>query len=165
MSINVTSQYVDSKSSFPFLMLNIKKYTFFKAIVAIVFVSSVIFFADGILTLFNWSNKWWRPDSTLKTLYFLYHLLIFTLVYCFSWVVFDRKGAEGFALALFTTVLGIIYIFSPIDFVPDPIPIIGSFDDWLLGGLLLAMGFFSWKRAKKRRENRNHSPERKPAKQ
>jgi hypothetical protein len=89
-------------------------------------------------------------------LYFLYHLLVFTVVYCFTWIIFDRAGADGFVLALFTTVLGIIYIFSPIDFVPDPIPVIGTFDDWVLGGMLILMGYFSWKKASKRRLKQNH---------
>ena len=142
----------ENQNFFPFLLFDLKKYNFARTIASIVFVASIILFANALLTLLNWSNTWWRPDSTLKILYFLYHLLIFTLVYCFTWIVFDRSGAEGFALALFTTILGIIYIFSPIDFVPDPIPIIGSFDDWLLGGLFITIGFFSWKKAKKRRE-------------
>ena len=156
MVINEKYRHFENKNFFPLLILDIKKYNFVKAIALIVFVASVIFFADCLLTLFHWSNTWWRPDSTLKTLYFLYHLLIFTVVYCFTWIVFDRTGAEGFALAIFTTVLGIIYIFSPIDFVPDPIPIIGTFDDWLLGGLFIAMGIFSWKKATKKHLKQNY---------
>jgi hypothetical protein len=156
MAINEKIQNFENKVHFPFLMLDIKKYNFVKAIASVIFVAAIIFFIDGLLSLLNWSNTWWRPDSTVKILYFLYHLLVFTAVYCFTWIVFDRSGAEGFALALFTTVLGIIYIFSPIDFVPDPIPIIGSFDDLLLGGLLIFMGIFSWKKAMKKHEKQNH---------
>jgi uncharacterized membrane protein YkvA (DUF1232 family) len=41
-------------------------------------------------------------------------------------LVFDKKGIEGYTLAMFNTVLGIIYVLSPVDFVPEVIPLAGS---------------------------------------
>ena len=39
------------------------------------------------------------------------------------------------------TVLAALYIVSPIDFVPDTIPILGWLDDGLIGFLLLQLAF------------------------
>ena len=43
--------------------------------------------------------------------------------------------------AKLVTVLAALYIVSPIDFVPDSIPILGWLDDGLIGYFLLQMAF------------------------
>jgi uncharacterized membrane protein YkvA (DUF1232 family) len=43
--------------------------------------------------------------------------------------------------AKLVTVLAALYIVSPIDFVPDTIPILGWLDDGLIGFLLLQLAF------------------------
>ena len=43
--------------------------------------------------------------------------------------------------AKLVTVLAALYIVSPIDFVPDTIPILGWLDDGLIGFLLLRLAF------------------------
>lgn len=37
------------------------------------------------------------------------------------------------------TVLGVLYLASPIDLIPDFIPVIGQMDDILIAGLLIKM--------------------------
>ena len=49
---------------------------------------------------------------------------IFALVYCLTWLIFDRRGIEGYALAIFSIFIGVVYFLSPLDFIPDVIPTI-----------------------------------------
>jgi len=137
---------------FPQTLFKFRDYDGAKFLVAVVFILSCVYFGNGILTLFNWTNRWWKPDSFLKVSYFLYHMLVFTIVYCFTWLVFDKRGIEGYALSVFSTILGIIYIFSPIDFIPDIIPIVGSMDDVVVGSGSIILGVSSWFKNKRRRE-------------
>ncbi|QXZ10828.1 DUF1232 domain-containing protein [Comamonas sp. Y33R10-2] len=44
-------------------------------------------------------------------------------------------------LAKLVTVLAALYVISPIDFIPDTIPILGWLDDGLIGYLLLQLAF------------------------
>ena len=137
---------------FPQALFKFRDYDGAKFLVAVVFILSCVYFGNGILTLFNWTNRWWKPDSIIKVSYFLYHMLVFTIVYCFTWLVFDKRGIEGYALSVFSTILGIIYIFSPIDFIPDIIPIVGSMDDAVVGSGSIILGVSSWFKNKRRRE-------------
>lgn len=43
--------------------------------------------------------------------------------------------------AKLVTVLAALYVLSPIDFVPDAIPILGWLDDGMIGFLLLQLAF------------------------
>ena len=56
-----------------------------------------------------------------------------------AWVVLrDPRSPKA---AKLVTVLAALYIVSPIDFVPDSIPILGWLDDGLIGFLLLQLAF------------------------
>lgn len=44
-------------------------------------------------------------------------------------------------MAKLATVLAALYVISPIDFVPDAIPVLGWLDDGLIGYLLLQLAF------------------------
>lgn len=56
-----------------------------------------------------------------------------------AWAVLrDPRSPKAAKLA---TVLAALYIVSPIDFVPDSIPILGWLDDGLIGFLLLQLAF------------------------
>lgn len=44
-------------------------------------------------------------------------------------------------VAKLVTVLAALYVISPIDFVPDTIPILGWLDDGMIGFLLLQLAF------------------------
>lgn len=66
------------------------------------------------------------------------------MVYCLVWLVFDKRGIEGYALAAFSTILGVIYVLSPIDFVPEAVPLAGSLDDVIIGVGSVALGMKSF---------------------
>ena len=140
---------------FPQALFKFRDYDGAKFLVAIIFVLSCVYFGDGILTLFNWTNKWWRPDLILRVSYFCYHMFLFTIVYCFTWLVFDKRAIQGYALTVFSTILGIIYIFSPIDVIPEIIPVVGSMDDAIVGSGSIILGVGSWFKNKRRRELSN----------
>ena len=137
---------------FPQALFKFSDYDGAKAILAFIFVLSCVYFGNGLLTLFNWTNKWWKPDFIMQIGYFSYHMLVFTIVYCLTWLFFDKRGIEGYALSAFSTILGIIYIFSPIDFVPEVLPVVGSMDDAVIGGGSIILGISSWHKNKRRRE-------------
>ena len=143
---------VSKPTPFPQALFKFADYDGAKVLVAVIFVLSCVYFGNGLFTLFNWTNKWWKPDFILKVLYFFYHILVFTIVYCFAWLVFDKRSIEGYALSAFSTILGIIYIFTPIDFIPDIVPVVGSMDDAVVGGGSIILGLCSWFKNRKRRE-------------
>ena len=69
--------------------------------------------------------------------------MVYFLVYCMTWIAFDLKNVIGYASGLLSMIVGIIYILSPVDFFPDLIPILGTIDDALVGGGLIAFSLQS----------------------
>ena len=56
-----------------------------------------------------------------------------------AWAVLrDPRAPKS---AKLVTVLAALYVISPIDFVPDTIPILGWLDDGMIGFLLLQLAF------------------------
>ena len=56
-----------------------------------------------------------------------------------AWVVLrDPRSPKAAKIA---TLLAALYVISPIDFIPDAIPILGWLDDGLIGYFLLQMAF------------------------
>lgn len=56
-----------------------------------------------------------------------------------AWAVLrDPRAPRAAKLA---TVLAALYLISPLDFVPDTIPVLGWLDDGLIGFLLLQLAF------------------------
>lgn len=56
-----------------------------------------------------------------------------------AWAVLrDPRAPRAAKLA---TVLAALYVVSPIDFIPDAIPVLGWLDDGLIGYLLLQLAF------------------------
>ena len=56
-----------------------------------------------------------------------------------AWAVLrDPRSPKAAKIA---TVLAALYVVSPIDFIPDAIPILGWLDDGLIGFLLLQLAF------------------------
>lgn len=136
---------------FPQALFKIREYDGAKVFIAIIFILSCIYFITGLLTFFNWTNAWWRPDFAVKLMYLGYHLSVFTIVFCLAWLVFDRRGIEGYLLSIFSFVIGLVYIVSPIDFVPEVLPIVGSMDDAVVGSGSMILGVTSWVKNKQKR--------------
>jgi uncharacterized membrane protein YkvA (DUF1232 family) len=76
--------------------------------------------------------------------------LIFICAYCLAWATFDPQNIEGYVMGLFNAVLGIVYVFSPIDIVPDVLPVVGTWDDSVFGLGMVSLGVSAWYRNKMR---------------
>jgi uncharacterized membrane protein YkvA (DUF1232 family) len=145
----------EAPKPFPMAMLDLRNFDGAKVFALIIFLLSVFYFVSGLKTLFLWEDSWWTPDVAMKIVYFCYYLLVFTLVYCFTWLVFDKKGIEGYTLAMFNTVLGIIYVLSPVDFVPEVIPLAGSLDDVIIGIGSVIVGMKGYQNNRQKSDNHN----------
>lgn len=66
-------------------------------------------------------------------------LTVFRKELMLAWAVL-RDPRSPKAAKLFT-VLAALYVVSPIDFVPDTIPVLGWLDDGMIGFLLLQLAF------------------------
>ena len=66
-------------------------------------------------------------------------LTIFRKELRLAWAVLrDPRSPKAAKIA---TVLAALYVISPIDFIPDTIPILGWLDDGMIGYLLLQLAF------------------------
>jgi hypothetical protein len=71
--------------------------------------------------------------STMSYVDLGFRLFIFICAYCLTWVTFDPRNIEGYVMGLFNACLGAAYILSPIDIVPDMMPVVGTVDDTVFG--------------------------------
>ena len=66
-------------------------------------------------------------------------LTIFRKELRLAWAVL--RDARSPKAAKLVTVLAALYVISPVDFIPDTIPILGWLDDGMIGFLLLQLAF------------------------
>ena len=64
------------------------------------------------------------------------------LSYFLAWTIFELINVAMYILSLTNLILVFLEILSPVDFVPDFIPVAGSLDDTVLGGGLISYGCF-----------------------
>ena len=128
---------------FPINLFNFRDYNGLKSLMALMFLLSNVYFVIGMYGLLMWQDSWYWPDSVHKTIIFSFHIMVYFLVYCMTWIAFDLKNVIGYASGLFSMIVGIVYILSPADFVPDLFPILGTIDDALVGGGSIAFSLQS----------------------
>ena len=73
----------------------------------------------------------------------VFRLFVFLCTYCLAWATFDSRNIEGYIMGFFNTCLGLAYLISPIDVIPDFIPVAGGIDDAILGIGVLLVGISS----------------------
>ncbi|MCY6492298.1 DUF1232 domain-containing protein [Leptolyngbya sp. GGD] len=88
--------------------------------------------------------------STISYIDIVFRLFIFMCAYCLAWATFDPKNIEGYVLGIFNAFLGGAYVLSPTDVIPDFLPVVGSFDDTILGVGMVILGVSGWYRTKLR---------------
>lgn len=88
--------------------------------------------------------------STISYVDIAFRLFIFICAYCLTWATFDPKNIEGYVLGVFNAFLGGAYVLSPTDIIPDFLPVVGSFDDTILGVGMVILGVSAWYRTKMR---------------
>ena len=125
--------------SFPLCLLEKKSYTGFKGLLGVFFWLSLLYFIYGMINLLFWGNTFWAIvwDLFSKPFYFIYHLSVFTFIYCLTWATFDYQSFKDKFTRLLLIIISIIYVVSPIDIIPDITPMLGQADD--LAALLIGI--------------------------
>lgn len=125
--------------SFPLCLLEKKSYSGFKGLLGIFFWLSLIYFIYGMINLLFWGNTFWAIiwDLFSKPIYLIYHISIFSFMYCLTWAVFDYYSFKDKFIRTILIIISIIYVVSPIDVIPDITPMIGQADD--LAALLIGI--------------------------
>lgn len=125
--------------SFPLCLFEKKSYTGFKGLLGVFFWLSLFYFIYGMINLLFWGNTFWAIvwDIFSKPIYFIYHLSLFTFIYCLTWATFDYKSFKDKFIRLLLIIISIVYVVSPIDVIPDITPMLGQADD--LAALLIAL--------------------------
>jgi uncharacterized membrane protein YkvA (DUF1232 family) len=104
-------------------------------------------------------NPWWDPlgvfhknsiaqafTSVASYADIAFRLFIFLCAFCFAWGTFDPRNIEGYAMGLFNMFLGVAYVLSPMDVIPDALPVAGTLDDTVLGIGMVVLGLSGWYR-------------------
>jgi|GEM_PF-2755001 len=172
-SENPSSQYeFKPLPSFPGSLFFFQSYNGWKFLVALFLVLSSIYFLTGFPGFLSIQNDWsnhkatglfpflweslWGDGASKKissTVDLFVRFFVFICSYCLAWIVFDPKEAEGYAMGFFNTLIGVVYMVAPLDFIPDFVPLVGTLDDTFLGAGMVLLGASSWYRAKLRDTN------------
>lgn len=110
------------------------------------------YFCLGALTLLTWENSWWVPDTALKAVYAIWYTIALVMSYSIAWMLFDPARAFAAASNLMLIAIGVIFIVSPLDIVPDVLPLIGIFDDIIAGGGMILIGALNIRQRRLRAE-------------
>jgi uncharacterized membrane protein YkvA (DUF1232 family) len=168
--------HLEQLPSFPKTLFAFKKYDGAKTLTALLLLLASLYFLSGFLGfLFDhtpWLHDlffkspqvqvskaaWWQFWKVFHTavihitsyIDISFRLLVFLCAYCLAWATFDPRNIEGYVMGFFNACLGLVYIISPIDAVPDVVPVAGTVDDAVLGLGLFLLGISSWYRNKLR---------------
>ncbi len=118
---------------FPVCLFEKDSYVGIKGFFGVIFLASLIYFMYGIIHFLMWDSSFWTfaVDLIAKPFYLLYHIGVFGFMYCVTWAVFDFELFKACFLKFFALVFSIAYIVSPVDFLPDILPIVGQIDDFI----------------------------------
>jgi uncharacterized membrane protein YkvA (DUF1232 family) len=131
---------------FPRAVFDFRNYTPARALGLVLLLANLAYLGLGVGTYSQWTDTWWRPDAALKVMYMAYHVLLFAVVTGVCWLLYDRRTVEGYILSVVSTVFGALYFLSPIDLVPDMVPVAGQADDLVIGGSSVLLGLYGWVR-------------------
>ena len=162
--------------SFPRTLFEWEKYDGARALVSILLMLATTYFLAGFLGFLVDHTPWlkdllqpaavantakvpwwhlWRPIASTVThiasyVDLAFRLFVFLCAYCLAWATFDPRNIEGYVMGFFNTCLGLAYMISPIDAIPDFVPVAGNLDDAVLGTGVLLLGLSSLYRNKLR---------------
>ena len=132
--------------SFPFCLFKLQSYKGINALFGIFFWLSVVYFIYGIANLFIWNNTFFGIlwNFFTKPIYLIYHICVFSFVYCVTWAVFDLVSFKNCVIRLLLIIASIVYVILPADIIPDITPFLGQADDIvaIIIGLTNAISLF-----------------------
>lgn len=160
---------VEKKSEFPLNLIDFKEYNGFKYLAVLILLLAAFHLFQGIApdineivhalfkksvdTSLSWNPVDWAKGAwnlgaglfarTFHSIDVLFRIIIFCCIWCITWLIFDPKNLIGYAIGIFDTILGIAYTISPVDAVPDIVPIAGTIDDVIFGIGLVIIGMSS----------------------
>ncbi|WP_432810477.1 YkvA family protein [Pantanalinema sp. GBBB05] len=166
---------LETLPGFPRTLFDWKKYDGAKALTAILLALATLYFLTGFLGFLFDHTPWLKqllhltPAKTLPAAWWqvwkpigatvghiasyvdlAFRLFVFLCTYCLAWATFDPRNIEGYVMGFFNTCLGLAYLISPIDAIPDFVPVAGNLDDAVLGVGVLLLGVSSLYRNKLR---------------
>jgi uncharacterized membrane protein YkvA (DUF1232 family) len=168
--------HLEQLPGFPKTLFEFNKYDGARALTALLLLLASLYFLSGFLGfLFDhnpWlhdlffkspqiqvsKTAWWQFWKSFHTavihitsyIDISFRLLVFLCAYCLAWATFDPRNIEGYVMGFLNACLGLVYIISPIDAIPDVVPVAGTVDDAVLGLGLFLLGVSSWYRNKLR---------------
>jgi uncharacterized membrane protein YkvA (DUF1232 family) len=161
---------METLPSFPDSLFQFKTYDGAKALTALFLLLSSIYLLVGFLGFLidhtAWLHNLFYPQSAMNASTHstwsklwhpiglaLYHLssyidlavrcFLFVCTYCLAWATFDPRNIEGYIMGCFNALLGMIYLLTPMDMIPDIVPMVGTLDDTILGFGVLLLGVSS----------------------
>ena len=163
-SLSGYSYTLEIKPSFPGNLFRFKEYNGIKIIAVFLLLITLIYFGWSFVGLLGNNhqsysniglpNHSWNPFKTLlvsflkifQNTFEIFNLIIISLpviiAFFFAWIVFEPKNVAMYILSITNFLFGIIEIISPVDFLPDFVPLVGSLDDGIIGGGLITYGVF-----------------------
>ena len=136
-----------SSSKFPQNLLEFKDYDGAKVLVVFLFLLALAFFFISLIPtpthhgLIEAISNLVKPLTS--TISFVSHLFFLFITYCLMWLTFDPKNFESYAIPALSAGFALLYMISPLDFIPD-LPVFGYMDDFLVGGTSILLGFKNW---------------------
>ena len=131
--VTTTNNPTIAQKPFPTCLLDINSYTGIKGLVGIFCWIGCLYFIYGLIHLLMWESTFWGIVWNIftKPIYFIYHFSVFSFIYCLTWATFELQSFKQCLGRIIIIIICIIYMFSPIDAIPDLTPIIGQTDDLL----------------------------------
>ena len=166
---------LEAMPGFPSTLFDWQKYDGAKALTAILLGLATLYFCTGFLGFLFDHTPWlqqlfhlspakalpaawwqiWKPIGATvghiaSYVDLAFRLFVFLCTYCLAWATFDPRNIEGYVMGFFNTCLGLAYLVSPIDAIPDFVPVAGNLDDAVLGVGVMLLGVSSLYRNKLR---------------
>ena len=174
---STSTQYtyvLDIQPRFPGNLFKFKQYDAPRVFAAFLLLTSFTYFVWSLFGLLKNNhqsystlgtpNRWSLPLQTLfssviqvfHSAFDIFNIIIIAIplvvAFFIAWTVFDPKNVTMYILSFTNLILGFFEILSPLDFVPDFLPVLGSVDDTVLGGGLIGYGFYVMFQAAKNRD-------------
>jgi uncharacterized membrane protein YkvA (DUF1232 family) len=145
----------DVTKPFPLGLLEFRKYTPLRFFSLVVFVVSTAVAAQHLYEFFTVESLSWFSvllgGAAVRAALWVWYAMWYIVWYSIAWLLYDFRTGVTMIANTFMVLAGLIYVLSPIDIIPDAMPVIGQMDDLTIGGGLIALGVTSIAQRNQRR--------------